>query len=368
MNAVIGMTNLLLDTSLNPEQARYMDALRNSADHLLFVINEILDISKIESGRMELVETEFNLKQCLTQALDVLTWRADQKGLAFEFEVSRDCPETLVGDPGRLRQMLLNIIGNAINFTEKGKVGLTVRPLRKDRDDVLMEFVITDSGRGIPVDKQNEVFEPFVQSPESKVENHGGTGLGLTITKKLAVLMGGGIRLRSVVDQGSAFYLTARFGLAESHDDVETADESIIHSCAFAGVEPELFEKLRILVAEDNQINQLLARRFLEKRGHEVEVADNGLEALGKLNERDFDLVLMDIQMPGMDGLEATAEIRRMEENTGRHLPIVAMTAFAMAADREMCLEAGMDAHLAKPISPQSLYQTIEEAMKNSRS
>jgi two-component system sensor histidine kinase/response regulator len=498
LNGVMGMTDLALDTKLEPEQREYLETVKMSADSLLTVINDILDFSKIEAGRVDLEAIDFNLRDCLEACLKTVAIRADEKGLELLCEVAPEVPEVVRGDSGRLRQVLINLVGNAIKFTHKGEVALKVQVQAADERDCNLQFAIADSGIGIPKEKLQVIFDPFSQADTSTTRKYGDTGLGLTISTRLVGMMGGRIWVESELGQGSQFHFTSRFGIADTKaievgtiappeilravkvlvvDDNRTnrrilegmlvrwemkpssaqdgqealaklaeAQEAeapfglilmdmhmpnmdgfelieIIRQrttsstatimmltsaghrgdavrCKDLGVaayllkpirQSELREaiarvlgaweqkgaiplitryslhdarepgaSLRILLAEDNPVNQRLASRLLEKRGHSVVVAGNGHEALAALEKERFDLVFMDVQMPVMDGFEATAAIRNKEGASGMRLPVVALTAHAMQGDREKCLAGGMDGYLTKPIRPQELDEILQ--------
>jgi len=504
MNGIIGMTELALDTLLSPDQREYLTMVKISADSLLTVINEILDFSKIEAGKFELEYIDFNFRDSLAQRMKTLAHRAHEKGLELAYQVNSDVPEILIGDPGRLGQVVINLVGNAIKFTEKGEVVVQVEAEALSDKDVRLHFSVHDTGIGIAREKQQLIFEAFAQADSSTTRRYGGTGLGLTISSRLVKMMGGRIWVESDGAKGSTFHFNARlersqaslepaaarqpsilgnipvlvvddnatnrrilkealtnwgmlptlaeggssalaaleqaknsgkpfplvltdahmpdmdgFGLAErirQNGDFAGATIMMLTSggqrgdaarCRELGMaayltkpisQSELLDSimtalgsrtldagksplitrhsiresrrhLRVLLAEDNLVNQQLAVRLLEKRGHAVEVAGNGREALTLLERNSFggfDLVLMDVQMPEMDGFEATAAIRKRETTTGGHLPIVAMTAHAMVGDRERCLEAGMDGYVAKPIQPSELFETIESLVASS--
>jgi PAS domain S-box-containing protein len=493
LNGVMGMTDLALETELTPEQREYLETVKMSGDSLLTVINDILDFSKIEAGKIDLEAIDFNLRNDLETTLRTLALRADEKGLELMCEVAPEVPEIVRGDSNRLRQILMNLVGNAIKFTDHGEIAVKVQVESKEGLDSLCHFTVADSGIGIPEDKRELIFMPFSQADSSTTRKYGGTGLGLTISTRLVQMMGGKIWVESEVGRGSQFHFTTRLGAADSKkikvgtiappellrgvkvlvvDDnrtnrrildgmlvcwqmkptsVEGGREALAElsaareagepyrliltdmhmplmdgfalveqirnspelstatimmltsaghrgdaaRCQELGVSAYLLKPIRqselreavarvlgasrqegaiplvtrfslqdarepnaflsVLIAEDNLVNQRLAVRLLEKRGHQVAVAATGIEALKALEKEKFDLVLMDVQMPEMDGLEATMAIRQKEKGSGFHQPIVALTAHAMKGDREKCLAAGMDGYLTKPIRPQEL-------------
>ena len=493
MNGILGMTELTLDTELSPRQREYLGLVRLSAESLLTVINDILDFSKIEAGMLHLDPFPFALRDSLGDTLKTLATRAQQKGLELAFRVRPGLPDALVGDAGRLRQILVNLVGNAIKFTECGEVVVDVRADELTGDTVVLHLTVADTGIGIAPEKLDRIFEAFTQADNSTTRRYGGTGLGLTISSRLAGLMGGRIWAESVPDQGSTFHFTARFArnrggskvweptrlecllglpvlvvddnatnrcileevltqwrmtpMTVAHGEdaltllnqaaalgkpfrlvlldgqmpemdgltlarkiravpalagttaillssagplVRSADYQTagIAACLMKPVKqsellntiltalggpalarasrarvrgPRAGRVLRVLVVEDNAVNQTLAIHLLENEGHTVTVAGNGREALAVLERQEFDLVLMDVQMPEMDGLEATKWIRGLEAGTGRHLPIIALTAHALKKDKTLCLEAGMDAYLAKPIEADELRRVVAE-------
>jgi signal transduction histidine kinase/CheY-like chemotaxis protein len=492
MNGVIGMTELLLDAGLNAEQLDYAHMVKSSAESLLIIINDILDFSKIEAGKMELESIEFRLQESLAPTLKTLALRAHQKGLELTCDFRPGVPEVMVADPSRLRQIIVNLIGNAIKFTSQGEVGLKVTLESRRLDQVRLHFVVQDTGIGIAPEKQKLIFDAFSQADGSTARNFGGTGLGLTISKRLVEMMGGRIWVESVEGEGSAFHFTASMGLGKAADPPQALttlalaglavlvvddnatnrrllQEMLSHwgmhptlvesgaaalECVRQSAEPfafiltdfhmpnmdgftlierlrrsrhpsteakiilltsagqrgdaarcrelglaayltkpirqaELLDcmvhalgtsrsgvrsdalitphalheqkcKLHVLLAEDNAVNQKLAERLLEKHGHTVTVTTNGREALAAFDRESFDVVLMDVQMPEMDGFEATSAIREREQSSGGHLPIIAMTAHAMRGDQERCLAAGMDAYIAKPIRSKDLIALLE--------
>ena len=359
MNGIIGLTELLLDTPLAEEQREYLDMVKSSADGLLVVINDILDFSKIEAGWLDLDHVAFGLRDCLGRMIKVLDLRARAKGVTLSHSVSATVPDEVVGDANRLRQIVINLIGNAIKFTEHGEVTLRVDCESKTDSFAHLHFYVKDSGIGIPPAKQRAIFQAFEQGDGSATRKFGGTGLGLTISANLVELMGGRIWVESEVGRGSTFHFTARFALPRQRLAViPLTDESCASTSAPAhDTVPSV--PLRILLAEDNRVNQTLARRMMEKEGHRVLVAEDGRRAIAMLRDGSFDVVLMDIQMPEMDGFEATAAIRARERKTGVHVPIIAMTAHAMKGDEERCLAAGMDGYVSKPIDTPTLLAAI---------
>jgi CheY-like chemotaxis protein len=497
LNGVIGMTELALETQLTSEQQEYLDTVKLSGDALLTVINDILDFSKIEAGKIDLEAIDFNVRDTLEATLKTLALRAHEKGLELLCEIAPEVPEAVNGDSSRLRQIIVNLVGNAIKFTQQGEVGLKVSVEKEEGEERILRFCVSDTGIGIPVEKQNLIFDPFAQADTSTTRKYGGTGLGLTISAQLVAMMGGRIWLQSEPERGSRFYFTTRLKSSEAKPEVgaiappeilrgvkvlvvddnrtnqrivqgmlsrwemqstvvgggKAALEELFSSadagkpyglvltdmhmphmdgfdlierirqrpelrtatimmltsaghrgdadrCKALGVAAYLLKPIRqselreaiarvlgaqnqcgvvplvtryslhdardssevlnILVTEDNVVNQRLATRLLEKRGHRVTVASNGRQALEALEAGVYDLVFMDVQMPEMDGLEATAAVRRKETATGKHQPIIALTAHAMKRDQERCIAAGMDGYLTKPIRPQELDVILE--------
>jgi signal transduction histidine kinase/CheY-like chemotaxis protein len=498
LNGIMGMTDLALETELTSEQREYLQTVKMSSDALLAVINDVLDFSKIEAGKVDLEVNDFNVRDCLESTLKTLALRADEKGLELLCEVAPEVPEVVRGDSSRLRQVVVNLVGNAIKFTDEGEVALKVHVEAEDGEDRILRFTVSDTGIGIPQDKRESIFDPFSQADNSTTRKYGGTGLGLTISTRLVAMMGGKIWLESEVGRGSQFHFTARLGVADAKaikvgtvappeilrgvkvlivDDnrtnrrilegmlkrwemrstsVEDGEDALAQlsvareagepyrliltdmhmpkmdgfelikrirempelsmatimmltsaghrgdaaRCQELGVSAYLLKPirqselreaiarvlgareqegaiplitrfslqdardpaafLRVLLAEDNPVNQRLGVRLLEKRGHRVVVAANGREALEALDKESFDLVFMDLQMPEMGGLEATAVLREKEKGSGIHQPVIALTAHAMKGDQERCLTAGMDGYLAKPIKPQELDEILQ--------
>ena len=361
MNGILGMTELALDTELNTEQREFLDDVKSSATALLRVINDILDFSKIEAGRLDLDPIEFDVRAVLATTLKPLAVWALEKGLDLTCDIASEVPDILVGDPTRLRQILVNLIGNALKFTEKGAIQVTVVIAEQAEQTLRLRFSVKDSGIGVPAEKQMLIFEAFSQADGSTTRKFGGTGLGLTISKQLIEMMGGQISIESESGLGSTFHFTTQLDLPNLQP-VQTALVSPFdrNEKSALAVEKNNTKGLHILLAEDNVVNQKVATRLLQKQGHKVVVATNGKQALAALEGDSFDLILMDVQMPEMGGLEATEIIRAIEKNTSRRLPIVAMTAHAMKGDRERCLAAGMDGYIAKPVDAKELQKAIE--------
>jgi len=358
MNGILGMTELALDTALTPQQRDYLGTAKASAESLLGLLNDILDFSKIEAGKLDLDHAPFRLREHLGSALKTLAVRAQQQGLALVHAVDPGVPDALVGDVGRIRQVVVNLVGNALKFTERGEVGVRVRVNRADAAGVTLHFAVRDTGIGISPEQQRRIFESFTQADSSTTRRYGGTGLGLAISSQLVALMGGRIWVESTVGRGSTFHFTARF--TEAPPAPGLLDAAVIEDTPVLVGGRRSSRPLKILLTEDSVPNQKVARGFLERWGHRVTVAGNGREALDALAREPFELVLMDVQMPEMDGFQATAAIRRRERASGGRLPIVAMTANALAGDRERCLAAGMDDYVPKPIQPRTLFDAVE--------
>ncbi len=354
MNGIIGMTELALDTALTPEQHDYLLTVKESAESLLALLDDILDFSKIEARKLQVENIEFRLRRTLGNVLKILSLRTGPSPVDLTCDVRADTPDVLIGDPNRLRQILINLVGNAIKFTNKGTIIVRVRPESTETDSVVLLFSVSDTGIGIPADKQKIIFEAFAQADTSTTRKYGGSGLGLAISSELVQLMGGRISLESAEHAGSTFYFTLPFGIAP--EPAPPSRESPSHNTVSA-------TPLRVLLVEDNPVNQKLASRLLEKMNHRVTLAENGKVALIALRNGGFDLVLMDVQMPVMGGLEAVALIRKEEEGAGRHIPIIAMTAHAMAGDRERMLACRMDGYVAKPIRMAELRREIESCV-----
>jgi PAS domain S-box-containing protein len=364
LNGILGMTGLALETELKNDQREYLELVKSSAEALLSLVNDVLDFSKYEVGKLGLDCVEFSLRELVRDVLRPLALRASVGGLVFESVVEDGVPDRLIGDPLRIGQVLRNLAGNAVKFTNQGRVSVRVRSESLEGSKVTLRFSVADTGIGVPAEKHQLIFEPFTQADGSTTRKYGGTGLGLSICSGVVEMMEGRIWLDSEVGQGSTFYFTLTLDLpreAQTRHSMPAANQR--HSK----------RKLRILVAEDNSVNQRLAARLLEREGHTVTIAGTGQEALESFEEHQFadgrfELILMDVQMPGLDGLQATARIREKERGSGHRVPIVAMTAQAADSDRLRCLEAGMDAYVAKPVHVPELMKIIESVVPGGNS
>ncbi|MEO8596221.1 MAG: ATP-binding protein [Candidatus Solibacter sp.] len=356
LNGIMGMTEVMLQTPLNEDQAVCLRLVRVSADSLLVVINDILDFSKIEAGKMRLDNVEFELAELPDNTLATIDVLARQRGLEVRHSVAEGVPARLTGDPGRLRQILLNLVGNAVKFTEKGSVEVLVEAQTPPPGKCRLQFQIRDTGIGIEAAKQSLIFEPFLQADGSTSRRYGGTGLGLSICRRLVTMMGGQIWCESRMGAGSTFTFTIEAdAVVPAADPAPASDRPV--------AEPSIPRGLRVLLAEDNMVNRMLAQRLLEQAGALVYCAVDGQAAIDACAAQRFDLILMDVQMPRMDGFEATAEIRRRECSSGAHIPIVALTANAMSGDRELCIRAGMDGFVSKPMKRADLFQAIADCL-----
>jgi PAS domain S-box-containing protein len=374
MNGVIGMTELLLNTPLSSMQREYADTVRHSANSLLTIINDILDFSKIEAGKLTLQPDVFSIRDILKNTLKPLILRANEKHIRLLYDVQPDVPDALIGDTGRLCQILVNLVGNGIKFTAEGEVAVHIALESMTEQEVILHFAVRDTGIGIDSSQHRDVFEAFTQADSSTTRRFGGTGLGLAISRQLVGMMKGELWVESALGQGSTFHFTVRFGSVlpvangaawPAAGDPGTESSSDYLDVTSPQIVPALNSSpLYILLAEDNVVNQKVATALLQRRGHKVMVVSNGKEALEALHQQTFDLVLMDVQMPEMGGLKAVEFLRARERQSGQHIPVIAMTAHAMQGDRERCLTAGMDDYLSKPIQIQTLFSAIERAMR----
>ncbi|MCX4247718.1 response regulator [Paraliomyxa miuraensis] len=355
LNGVLGMLGLLLDTRLDQVQRDYARTAHGSGVALLDLLNDVLDFSKIEAGRVVLDRTVFDLRALVRDVIDQVGVLADTKGLELRAHHAPDAPVHVQGDPGRIRQILINLVGNAVKFTNKGWVRATVE-LEPRRGASWVRISVQDTGVGIALADREAVFEYFQQGDMSTTKTHAGTGLGLAIVRELVTLMEGEIRLESELGRGSTFSVSLPLPEAEASSVTDSVDES---SSSMRLEEADA----HVLVVEDNVINQKVARRMLEGLGCRVDVASNGQEALDRAGSTRYDLVLMDVQMPGMDGLQTTAELRKRERGADLHVPIVAMTAHAMPSDRQRCLDAGMDGYICKPVQRRELLTLVREQL-----
>ena len=350
MNGVIGMLEIALDHDLSPDLREQLQTAHRCASSLLVLLNDILDLSKIEAGKTTLQKLPFEIRTVLEECVKSQVPQADNNHVRLTFEVSPDVPEKIVGDPTRVRQILWNLIGNAVKFTNRGAVSVRIESGAAPDGKPLLAITVHDTGTGIPADKLLSIFEKFDQGDEQVSRKFGGTGLGLAITKRLIELHQGELQVESELGRGSTFRATLRYEVPEAAADLVAAPTS-----ADAGISAGA----SILVVEDNPVNQKVIMALLRKRGYSISIANNGGEALAQLEEKQFDLVLMDVQMPVLDGLETTRLIRKDSRWNG--VPIVAMTAHAMTGDRERCLDAGMDGYVSKPVSSEHLFEVLDQ-------
>jgi signal transduction histidine kinase/ActR/RegA family two-component response regulator len=361
LHAVIGMTELLIETKLDKDQRYYTDTLYSSAKMLLMLINDILDFSRIDAGHIDEEKSTFNLRQLFLDIISIMKEKASYKGLVLVGNVDEGIPETLSGYSEYIKQVLLNLIQNAIKFTYRGQVMVTAKVVSETGEQVVIKMSVQDTGIGIPEEQQEQIFQPFTQIDASSTRKEGGTGLGLAIVRKLVNLMGGEIRLKSNEREGSTFSFSLAFDKARDEPDHAVAsckEGQIVRD--LNNVSGKTLEKKLVLLVEDNTINQKVARAMLEKMGYTIDIAFNGAEAVEALQQKKYGLVLMDLQMPVMDGYEATKVIRSSGKVLDSEIPIIAMTANASKEDRQQCLDAGMDDYVPKPVERKVMLNMLQ--------
>ena len=357
MNAIIGFTNLLLKTDLNDDQRKQLENVKFSGENLIVIINDILDFSKIEAGKLAIEEAPFNLHEVTNNLLELMGPQVKEKGLSLELNQQEEISKYLIGDAVRLNQILLNLLSNALKFTQEGGITLSVDLMKKEDKTLFLQFKVKDTGIGIKKEKQETIFDSFTQAEGDTTRKFGGTGLGLTIVKMLVQLMNGNVSLESEPGVGTTFIVDLPFNLDESDRQKEEEEEK--------GVEKNLGE-LEVLLAEDNEMNQILAKRVIASFGFKLDVAENGAKELERFKEKDYDIILMDIMMPEMDGLEATRRIREDFPEGKKDIPILAMTAFVFSEEEDYkYLESGMNDYILKPFHPDKLYQKIASLVNN---
>ena len=352
MNAIVGFTDLLLKTELSQDQRQYIDAVKTSGRNLIVIINDILDFSKIGSGKIVFEQIEFDIRSLISTLTEFMLPRSMEKNIRISTKIDKRISSLLIGDPTRLNQIFLNLVGNAIKFTEKGEVNIRADFVSENSHSVELKFSVTDTGIGIPYDKLGSIFEGFTQATNDTNRKYGGSGLGLTIVKQLVELQGGTIFVKSKIGSGSSFIFNFQFKKT-------LPAENINNTSPGKKIGLSHIEKLNILLVEDNHLNQILAKKVLTNWKWNVDVADNGLIALHKLKNSTYDIILMDIMMPEMDGYEATRQIRKISNPTKRNIPIIAITAHAISGESEKCLNAGMNDYLTKPFDEKVLYEKI---------
>ncbi len=352
MNGIIGMTDILLGTELDELQHKYLSAIDYSAKNLLVIINDILDLSKINSEKLELERVNFNIYNVLDSVSKTFEVKIKEKAIGFNFDVEEDLPRKVCGDPVRVNQILLNIIGNAIKFTEKGSVTIKCGLFEKNENHIILNFAVIDTGIGIKEENIDKVFESFSQANTSITRKFGGTGLGLPISKKLIELHGGTLKLESTYGEGTIFSFNLKFGypIIEEAKKVQPAGAQLTDLQK---------SKIRILLAEDNKINQLVATKFLDRFGFKSDIANNGQEAIDRVENQEYDLILMDVQMPEVDGLQATRIIKSSQRTRNKDIKVMAMTASVLKDEVQRCYDAGMDDYIPKPFDPDELYAKI---------
>ncbi|MDH4128400.1 MAG: ATP-binding protein [Spirochaetota bacterium] len=358
MNGIMGMTELVLDSELNADQRECLETVKHSANILLELINDILDLSIIEAGKLNFYDENFYFINFIENIIKTMRMESNKKGLNLEFRISDQIPDILRGDQKRLRQIIVNLLSNAIKFTKKGYINLNIEALHSSNNknnEITLLFTVSDTGIGIPNDKLNLIFNTFTQVDGSITRNYGGTGLGLAISKKLVNLMNGKIWVESELHRGSKFFFTVMFKTNKNNVNLfenNSQNDNIM-----------INKKLKILVIEDDKVSQNVLSDRLSRAGHKPTIFNSGPEAIKKLSNEKFDLVLLDIQMPDMDGFQVTKIIREKEKSTGKYTPIIATTAMAMNGDRERCLKAGMDDYISKPITSEQLFKVIYKVM-----
>lgn len=354
MNGVIGTLQLLEDTGLDEEQKEFVNIAHKSANALLAILNDILDLSKIEAGKLDFENIAFDIRQIVEDIVVLHSLKAEQQGVTLMHEIDESLPELMLGDPMRIRQVIVNLVSNALKFTKQGEVKISIDVVSKGIGSVELKVTVSDTGIGIPVAAQDTLFNAFTQADGSTTRKYGGTGLGLAIVSQLVDMMGGTLGLDSVEGKGSSFWFTAK---------LKTTAEKPVASLDAVASNESLQLNARILLVEDNPVNQMVAQKMLERIGLKATLANNGVEALQCLDGQSFDLVLMDCQMPEMDGFDATREIRKLELKTPQQqrLPIIAMTANVMSGDRERCLEIGMDDYIGKPVQRDQLATVLRK-------
>jgi PAS domain S-box-containing protein len=357
LNAIIGLTDLLIQENFSLKNSDNLKAVKFSADHLLHIINDILDFSKIEAGKISLERIDFNLGRLIDSLIKSISVKAKDIGLEIKSHIDKDIPSILVGDPTRLQQVLLNLTGNSLKFTKKGFIEIDVTLINKDGNNINLLFEVKDSGIGIPEHKLEQIFESFTQAYADTSRKFGGTGLGLAISKRLVELQGGNFGVKSKVDEGSVFYFTLNFEISYSHE-IEISEPIIISDKRLIGV--------NILLAEDNPMNQFFAKQLLNKWGVNVDLANNGREAVNFLEQKDFDIVLLDLQMPEMNGFDVVERIRDKSSNIkDHHIPVIALTADISTETRESVFKSGMDDFILKPFEQKDLYSKIIKYIEN---
>lgn len=364
INGISGMLNLLADTEVTPDQKKYINAIRNAADNLKVIINDILDVSAIESGKLKFERIGFKIDYQVVNVIQSFEIHAKEKGIEIKHNIDKEARIVLLGDPVRLNQILMNLIGNALKFTFSGEIVVDVRVAKRQKDKLFVKFSVRDSGIGIPKDKLDVIFESFRQADESVTRRFGGTGLGLTICKQLTEMQGGTISVKSEEGKGTAFSFIIPYEVGTNADLVSIKSDE--QNGAKSGVGYEQLKGLYVLLVEDNDINRIYAKNTAQKWGCKVDIAENGLIALEKIRRNNYDIILMDIQMPVMDGFEATKAIRNKFEVDKSNVPIIALTANAIKGDNEKCIEAGMNDYISKPFAPRDLYNVLRRYVKAS--